>query len=295
MIYLESIKKYLWVAKYLTVALCAYLSANAVSIYIRGALSAAPVLNIASTTGPSVTTTPLNDYDIILKRSLFNSAGVNMEASLTKKDQGPAITADNFNLLGTIAGMSEISYALIQSKSDSKTDLYKVGDKIAGDTEVVDIRTREVELQRAGNKMVIRLPELGEVKLGMVSPERWKKGVGEKIAEGIQKLGDGKFEVKQELIDGAFGDWAKLMRGARIMPNIENGSINGFKMSNIRKDSLYSQIGMQNGDILHRVNSVEIKNPEDALKLFQELKTSKNINIDVTRGGQRQTLSYTVK
>jgi general secretion pathway protein C len=295
MLFLESLKKYFWVGRLLTVALCAYLSANAVSIYLRGAFVGAPALALPAASAAALATKGLNDYDIVLKRSLFNSAGVNMEASFTKKDLGPQVTAEDMTLLGVIAGEPEDSYAVIATKHDGKTEVYRVGEKVGGDAEIMAIRAREVEVLAHGSRQVIKLPELDEAGGLAKLAERWSKGTGEQVAEGIKKLGNNEFAVDKEVIEGAFNDMASMLRGARIMPNIENGQINGFKVMRIRKDSLYGKIGLQNGDVLHRLNSVEIKGPEDGLRLFQELRNAKNISIDVTRNGKRQTLTYSVK
>jgi general secretion pathway protein C len=292
MFFLESLKKYFWVGRILLVGLCAYLSANAVSIYVRGSLSQTPTLSLPAVAASSVAYKSLNDYDMILKRSLFNSAGVNMQASFTKKESGPAVTVEDMVLLGTIAGEPEISYAVINTKHDSKTEVYRMHDKVGGEAEVVAIRAREVELLRNGEKETIKLPELDDLKK---AGDRWAKGAGKDIADGIRKLGDHDFVVSKELIDAAFKDMGKLMSGARLMPNFDGGKINGFKISHIQKDSLYKLIGLDDGDVLHRVNSKEINNPLDGLRVIQELQTAKNISIDFSRNGQRQTSSYTVR
>lgn len=292
--YLEYLKKYLWVARLVVLALCAYLAANAVSIYIRGKIASAPVINLAAAAASDSAYTSINTYDVILQRSLFNSAGVDPAAGFSKNESsGPEIGAEDFQLLGVIAGIPELSYAVINTRHNGETGVFRVGEKVAEVAEVLDIRSREVELMHNGARKVISLPDLGEgLDLG---GDRWNRGDGDAVADGIKKLGDGDFVISSDVIEAAFTDMASMLRGARIMPNIKNGNIDGFKVYRIKADSLYKKIGLENGDILHRINSVEIKGPEDGLKLFQELRTAKNISIDLTRKGSRQSLNYTVK
>ncbi len=293
MMYLEYIKKYLWVVRLLVLALCAYLLANAGSIYIRGKIATAPTINLAASEAGSSAYTSISTYDVLLKRSLFYSDGVDPEAGFSKLDSGPMIGSDDFTLLGVIAGLPEISFAVINTRHDGKTGVFSIGEKVADTAEVMVIRAREVELLHNGELKVIKLPDLGD---GLQARDnRWNRAAGVNVADGIKKIGENEFVISSEVIENAFDDMAGMLRGARIMPNIENGNINGFKVYRIKKDSLYKKIGLENGDILHRVNSVEIKGPEDGLRLFQELRTAKNISIDVTRKGSRQTLSYTVK
>jgi general secretion pathway protein C len=294
MLYLEYLKKYLWVVRLVVLALCAYLAANAVSIYIRGQIATAPVINMASTTQDGSAYTSINIYDVILKKSLFFPPGANLEAGFTKRDSGPIIGSEDFQLLGVIAGLPQISFAVIHTLHDAKTGVFQVGEKVSGTADVLAIRSREVELLHDGERKVIKLPALGDG-LAAMNADRWNRTAGEQIADGVKKIGDREYVVSSEVIDNAFNDMGKMLRGARIVPQLENGKISGFKVQRIKKDSLYKTIGLENGDILHRVNSIEIKGPEDGLRLLQELRTAKSISIDITRKNSRQTLSYVVK
>ena len=79
------------------------------------------------------------------------------------------------------------------------------------------------------------------------------------------------------------------------MPHFDKGKITGFKVSRIRADSLYKKIGLVNGDILHRINGLEFKGPEDAFKMMSELKESKNVSLDISRKNARKTLTYSIR
>jgi len=292
MYYLEYLKKYLWVAKIVAVMLSAFLLANAVSIFIRGRWSSAPTVDVSKNVAAAAAYVPLNNYEMIVKRSLFNSPGMNMEGGFSAAEQGPVIGVDDFQLLGVIAGLPELSLAVINTKHDGQTGVFKVDDLIAGQYKVLDIRSKEVEIDYNGSPKIIQLPDTEGTNL---LAGRWNRGAGSDVADGIKKLGEGDFVVDKGVIDDAFQNMGSLMRGARIVPEMKDGKIVGFKVFRIRKNSLYGQIGLQNGDVIHRVNSVEIKGPEDGLRIFGELKSAKNISIDITRGGARQSLSYQVK
>ncbi len=295
MYYLDYLKKYLWVAKLLAVALAAFLTANAVSIGIRGKLTSAPKLNLEQHVAGANAYIPLSDYEIVIKRSLFNSAGVNMAASFTKQEAaGPLATAADYELLGTVAGPPSSSMAIIKNRTSSVVGVFGVGDWVTENVvRVVDIRRQQVTLDQNGQEKVLTMAGYEAVK--MASADRWKRGAGTTIADGIKKLGEGDFAIDQSVINEAFTNMGSLMRGARIVPELERGQIVGFKVLKIKKKSLYDQIGLKDGDVIHRLNSVEIRGPEDALRLFTEMRTAKNISIDISRGGQRQTLNYTVR
>jgi general secretion pathway protein C len=295
MYYFDLLKKYLWVVKLVAVALAAFLSANAVSISIRGKLTSMPKVDLEQKVAGSSAYVPLSDYEIIIKRSLFNSAAVNMQASFNKQEAlGPLTPAADYELLGTMAGPPTASLAIIKNRASNVAGVYGVGDWVAENvTRVVDIRRQRVTLLHNGEEQ--QLAMAGAPSEALALGNRWNRGAGENVAEGIKRLNEGDFVIDKSVVNEAFENMGNLMRGARIVPEMERGKIVGFKMLKIRKKSLYDQIGLQDGDVIHRINSVEFRGPEDALRMFMELRNAGNISIDITRGGQRQTLNYQVR
>jgi general secretion pathway protein C len=63
----------------------------------------------------------------------------------------------------------------------------------------------------------------------------------------------------------------------------------------VRPDSLYKAIGLQSGDMISRVNGQNIDTPNRAIQLFEELRSSSNIAVDIERRGKKITLSYQIK
>lgn len=90
-------------------------------------------------------------------------------------------------------------------------------------------------------------------------------------------------------------DLTKLGMQARIVPNYEAGQYNGFRLVGVRPDSLYKAIGLQSGDMISRVNGQNIDTPNRAIQLFEELRSSSNIAVDIERRGKKITLNYQIK
>ena len=82
---------------------------------------------------------------------------------------------------------------------------------------------------------------------------------------------------------------------ARIVPSFKNGKPNGFKLFSIKPGSIYSKIGMQNGDVIQRINGYEMNSPDKALEIYQKLKDASSINIDMLRRGQSRSVSYNIR
>jgi general secretion pathway protein C len=121
-----------------------------------------------------------------------------------------------------------------------------------------------------------------------------KPGEGKDIGEGITKTGENSFGVPRSAVDGALNNLSELATQARIVPAFEGGKPVGFKLFSIKPGSLYSKIGLQNGDVVNRINGFEMSSPEKGLEVYQKLKDSSNVTVDIKRRGKPMTLDYTI-
>lgn len=118
--------------------------------------------------------------------------------------------------------------------------------------------------------------------------------VTDDLEQHIKKTGDSSWSVEQAGVDKALGDLSSLATQARIVPAFEGGEAVGFKLFSIRPGSLYSKIGIQNGDVISRINGYEINSPDKALEVYQKMKDAKEITVDMKRRGKPVTLNYNV-
>ncbi len=288
MVYLDLIKKYLWIIKLSFVAIFAVELGMLVNTRIEAKVGAAPVVDLSGVdlnAGRGYVS--ISEYEQILKKNVFNSAYVYKPRT---QDPTKIKMNDDFDLIGTVAWRQPYSLALIRARRANKIDVYRVGDLIQNEAEVTKIEPRRVTLLRGSKIEILEMP-YEPVQLASLSNED-RIVVGD---DGIAKSGDGHFVVDKSVIDTAFSNWGQMMRGARIMPHFEKGKITGFKVSRIRADSLYKKIGLENGDILHRINGIEFQGPEDAFKMMSELKESKNVTLDISRNGARKSMSYSIR
>ncbi len=114
-------------------------------------------------------------------------------------------------------------------------------------------------------------------------------------ADGIVKKGDSDYVVPRSTVDNALNNLSKLATDARVVPAFEGGKPVGFKLFSIKPGSLYSKIGLQNGDVVSRINGYEMSTPEKGLEVYQKLKDSASINVDVKRRGKAMTLNYNIQ
>jgi general secretion pathway protein C len=117
----------------------------------------------------------------------------------------------------------------------------------------------------------------------------------QKPGTGVQKLSNSKYMVDQKEVLASTENMSQILTQARALPYLEQGKTVGFRLSEIVPGSIYDKIGLQNGDVIQKVNSQDVDDPAKFFQLYQGLRNERSITIDVMRGGQRQTLNYDIR
>lgn len=315
------LKKYIWVINLILLAGLSYSIAQIVSDGIKKRVS--PPLSEAHHAlgmingGESIDIKPNqiyphDSYSVILKRNIFGLRNTSLGLGDLNPNSVPQTTL-NLELLGTVIRPGEGSTAVIKNLDNGKIRGYVSG-------EVIDIITSEnVKLGRVENCIAIversEGPETIKCKKdtgnffssaafssrssrGLTS---WKKGGKEDIpaqnsgtpqvwGDGIREVAEGIYEIDQKTLNDALSDPNQLLTQARAIPQED-----GLRFFAIRPNSIFFKIGIRNGDVVHRINDVELDNIENAFAVFQELRQQSRFSIDITRGGQDLTYQYTVR
>jgi general secretion pathway protein C len=111
----------------------------------------------------------------------------------------------------------------------------------------------------------------------------------------VKQLSEHQYVVAKSEINNALTNLSDLATKARIVPSFKNGVANGFKLFSIVPDSLYSKIGIQNGDVIHRINGYEMNSPDKALEIYQKLRDANRIEIEFERRGDTIHNSYSIE
>jgi len=112
--------------------------------------------------------------------------------------------------------------------------------------------------------------------------------------EGVRATGKDRYDIDRSVIDSTLNNLNNIATQARIVPSFKNGVANGFKLFSIQPGSLYASIGIENGDVIQRINGYEINSPEKALELYQKLRESGHVSIELDRQGQTVKKEYNI-
>jgi len=245
-----------------------------------------------------VTRPRLEDFTSVTQRNLFDSqakpetlAEPSAAAAGAQPAQSAAAVRVDLALLGTVAG-GEQPLAVIAA--DKEVEVYRLGARLPGNLILVRIeRDRVVAESADGRQTVLELSLEGlpeSTAAGRPAPAVRNGTTGVQIIE----LGENSWQIPREEAEKARSNLNALLKTARMVPKIENGTTVGFTIVNIQPGTFLDLLGLKAGDVLVQINQVELNSPEKALQIFQQVREANNISLGLLRNGSRQTFEYTI-
>lgn len=322
------LKKYLWTANLALLLAAAWLSAKTVNAIAGSLIRPTPSLDAAALSvaaAPPPATAPLD------ASRLFALIGQTPPAPESSDDSGtkgpvapkncndPAAEAARTSLraqliAAVLAEQPQWSIATITDLSSRETRIYGVGDQLLGAKLIGVERIRdEQDATGSGFKVAALLCNNGtkefldfdggegggslpNTNLGVFNPvpnPRGSSGSGAPM-EGVKKVADNRYEIQRSVIDSNLSNLNAIATQARIVPSFKNGVANGFKLFSIQPNSLYASIGVENGDVIQKINGYEINSPDKALEIYQKLRESSHISLEIERNGQVVRKEYNI-
>jgi general secretion pathway protein C len=111
----------------------------------------------------------------------------------------------------------------------------------------------------------------------------------------VKAIGENEYDIPKSEVDKTLSNLNDVAMQARIVPAFKDGQATGFKLFSIRPDSIYSKLGIQNGDVIRRINGFDINSPDKALEAYSKLRDSSHIEIEVERNGSIVRKNYNVR
>ncbi len=258
----------------------AYFLADTVDALIGRSLEAAPKFTSPLERNQSAVQPrrELSDYSSILDRGLFGEGKA-------PSSSPAAVETVNYKLIGTVEG-GVFAGAVLEDKTGQA--FYRIHEKMPDGSSIVKVMRDMVTLRRSDG-VSVNLQVVDETKIVNVQQP------GASGAAGVKKLSDGKFMVDQKEVLASTENMSQMLTQARALPYMEQGKTVGFRISEIVPGSIYEKIGLQNGDIIQRVNSQDVDDPGKFFQLYQGLKNERSVTVDLIRGGQHQTLTYDIR
>lgn len=236
---------------------------------------------------PAVAMQPETAYAVVYERDVFNAGkGVPSERNATDTKRSDL----NVKLWGTaIAADPANSYAIIEDQAARRQALYRVGDTILDSATLRHVEWDRVLIERNGEEEILELASARGPATSAAAP-----GVAA-AGERIRKTADDKFVIDRRELEKTVANINEVFTQARAVPYFEDGKTIGFRVFAIKPGSVFEKIGLQNGDVIRRVNGVELTDPTKAISLFTELQNEGHIAVDLQRNKATKSFAYDIR
>ena len=229
----------------------------------------------------------LSEYTVILDNNPFGFPGGEIKtltgSTSQKTQQG------NIMLIGTVVGPGKLNYGIFKDSAGVQ-EVFKIGDPVFDIGRLYRVQRDKVVIRKAGKTVEILLED---VKVKEVNKQA--SAAGPSPSSFAQKIGRSTYMVDQARLQQAIANPGQMMTDARLKPNIVNGKEEGFVLNEVKQGGVYQSLGLQDGDVLLRINEYDISNPERALQAFTALKGMERVQVDLIRSGSRMTMTYQIK
>ena len=232
---------------------------------------------------------PLSEYRHIKERNLFHiKANQAVEIVEEKVDITELKKTElKLKLWGTVTGQTTETYAVIEDTKLRKQTLYQVDDTVQNAI-VKEIHREKVILDVDGTYEVL---EMEKIKSASASSARRSASAPRANEPPTQT----NITLARDKIEAAVNNLNTLMKQIRIRPHFKDGKPDGLTISGIRSKSIFSEMGLRNGDVIIGVDGNNIESVDDALKLYESLQSANSVQVQVRRRGQLRTIDYKIE
>lgn len=249
-------------------------------------------------TSENETIHPQSHYTAITDRNLFKTKEKEDPApppEPVKVEEPVKLTELKLKLWGTVSGNDRNkAYAVIEDTKERKQNLYREGDTIPVDK--AKVMVKEILRQR----IILTVNDQDEaLEMGEnqgEEPKRPEHPLASVVEQPVPpSSSNSNIRLERSKIEESMNNVNNLMRQAKIRPHFKDGKPDGLTLSRIQENSVFSELGLESGDIIVGVDGKKIESVDDALKFYQSLKSSSSVNLEIKRRGETKSIDYTIE
>jgi general secretion pathway protein C len=214
-------------------------------------------------------------WDLLTQRQPFGPLG--RAAGMAPSAPTPPPSPLMLSLIGTFITGGQEPYAIIEDKKKQNQDMFLLEQNVFDQAVLKKIYQDRVEVDHNGKIEVLRIDEISGAPSGGVANEA------------------DSFVVEEAELDKGLENLPLLLTQARAVPYFKDGRSIGLRLFAIKSGSLYEKVGLRNGDILKTINGNNLGDISQALKLFEQLKEERSINLMLERDKQDREFKYTIR
>jgi general secretion pathway protein C len=253
-------------------------------------------------------TTESVDIDRMIAWHLFGEAGAAPEVVPVVVEEPAANSRDGIEegaresrlklvLRGIVASTRDgLGHAIIEHKN--KQAVYAVEDKlpVPGRVVLAKVMPRQVVIDNGGTYELLTLFDDSKIATPTAGWERKEPVESEAPARQVDMRND------PELAALAAGYKQRLYQNPQSLAKVvsvsavrEDGSLLGYRVRPGQDKEQFERLGFKTGDLVLAVNGVDLDNPANTMRLYNEMRNASEATFELQRGEERLTLSVSIQ
>ena len=181
----------------------------------------------------------------------------------------------NLRLVGTTV-FGEKSSVILEDPEKETRGVYKLRDTVKGFT-ITKILNESATLTRKDQTVVLTLAQGGS---------------GPSQEPFVKKVGEDSWLLSGEKVTDMVGNLNQYVGQVIAYQHREGGKPAGFRIRHLKEGNDFEKMGIQNNDIIKKVNGIEVSTLSDVVKAVYQLSDDTNFTVEVERGKQPKNLNY---
>jgi general secretion pathway protein C len=190
----------------------------------------------------------------------------------------PVYKLDNLNLQGLYDDPKNPFIAVEENK---KITLVGLNEMFKG-YKLIDVKADRAIFEKSGRNYELIFKEKA-MKSGAIS---------EAEPEIIQD--DSAVFIKRKEIKHYAKNFDAIWKNIKIKEIIRDKRLQGFRVTWVKKDSLFAKLGLMKGDIITGVNGKKLKSVSQVFKIYNNMDKLDSLKLTITRDNQEKELEYEV-
>ncbi|SFP05088.1 PDZ domain-containing protein [Hydrogenimonas thermophila] len=265
------------------------LSENSISLIFRliiifvvikaimvGLLMTLPHTGVTKITVPDVTP-PYTRFNI--KNAFYTTNSKTKKEDVKPKQ--PLYKIDDMELTGIYMESKKSGFVVFYDKKDKEQHILSVGETYKG-YKLDSLSKYEAIFIRNNQHYKLSFKDDSSI------PVEPKKILTQTDEEEPVRL------VPKNLVKKYSTDFKAIWKDISIKEIIKHGKIAGFKIQSVKKGSVFSQLGLQKGDIIVEVNDKPIKTYKAAFDIYKNINKYRDLKIKILRNGIEKEFNYEI-
>jgi type II secretion system protein C len=191
------------------------------------------------------------------------------------------------------------SLAVLKNENTGSTVILRVGENILGLT-LVEVFENRVILRKGNQTFQIFLGRGSLVKAQEMPPQNPAEVIlppredDSKREESEMSVTKKEF-IRAEVLRRLETEWPVIVNETRFLPNLVEGRVSGFKITNLPEKTILSDMGIQKNDIIKEVNGIELNDMQAVFSLYNQFKDESRFEVSLERNGKLIRFLYILK